>query len=280
MGDADKHSVPLENPADDELDSFVDELDEFDLLSPGSVTKGSENVSLQTDLSTTARAFNTRIQRKKKEQEEEGEQAEKVAKARHLLMLRALMNLRKSLRDLIRVDLGERFRLTLAADDWLGWPRLTIKLQDKLATEKEYSPFVVTAHDRYDAGTIEIAYCEGFPPERISLARDFDLKRLPNLLRKCVRTYLDYVGDIVLRAERKQTQTLAARDDSLEKKSIDEFVETDAGAKKEQPQLTADLFMETYQDDIFDKLPELDQLEALPELASAGEDLFPPKIKK
>jgi hypothetical protein len=279
MSDADKHSVPLD-PADEEIDSFVDELDEFDLLRPGSAAKGSGNASLQTDLSTTARAFNTRIQRKKKEQEEESEQAEKIARARHLLMLRALMNLRKSLRDLIRVDLGERFRLTLSADDWLGWPRLTIKLQDKLATEKEYFPFVVTAHDRYDAGTIEIAYCDGFPPERISLARDFDLKRLPNLLRKCVRTYLDYVGDIVLRSERKQTQALAARDDSLEKKSIDEFVEGNAQVKKEQPQLTADLFTESYQDDIFDKLPELDQVEALPDLASPDEDLFPPKTKK
>ncbi|HQH28615.1 MAG TPA: hypothetical protein PLP17_14555 [Oligoflexia bacterium] len=263
MSDAEKFS-PLPDNTTGSSDSFASELDEYDLLHNAPTAKAPDTLPGQTDLSKTAKAFNSLIQRKKKEQEVVSEQAAKAARERHLLMLRALMNIRKSLRDLTRVDLGDRFKLFLFGDDWTGWPRLSIRLHDKEQTEQEYFPFVVTAHDRYDAGTIEISYSDHLPSEKVSVIRDGDLKRLPNLLRKCVRSYLDYVGDLVLEAERKKDQLVALQKNELEKKNIQDF--TESASVKNKPDLVADLYEETFESDFLETLPSLDNVEALPEL--------------
>ena len=231
------------------------EFDEFDLLGQPSEPRSL----LQPDLSTTAKAFNTRIQRKKKEQEEAYGQAEKAARYRQLLMINSLLSIRKSLLDVTRIDLGERFKLRLAADDWLGWPRLTLKLQDVEAAGEEYPSFVVTAHDRQATGTVEIIYSEQLPPERLSLTKDSDVKRLPMALKKCVRHYLDAVGELVLKAERQST----TQDEYLEHQDHSKLLEENRAA---EAAITGDVFEETFADaDILEKLPELESLDELPD---------------
>ncbi len=260
---------------EEHTDAFSSELDEYDLLSPEAVSAAQE--APQTDLSTTAKAFNKKIQIKKKAQEIESEQAEKNARARHTLMLRAMMNIRKSLRDLIRIDLGERFHLYLTNDDFLGWPRLTIKLVDSSASEREYLPLVVTAHDRYDSAVVEIAYSEIDSPEKISLVKNVDLQRLPNLLRKCVRAYLDYVGDIVIKSAKGTQHLQLSAEKYLSKKTIDEFFETASSASSSP--LNADIFSEDYQEDFLETLPHLQEVELLPELKSSGNNKAVGKTK-
>ena len=256
-------SSPAEDKTRHSIDSFQDELEEYDLLgsedSPGHFDSGV----LKTDLSTTARAFNTRIQRKKKLQEEALGEAERAARLRHTIMLKALVNIRKSLKEVIRIDLGDRFHFIFNADDWNGWPRLSVRLVDQNSPLTEYQLFSVTAHDRNDAGTIELAYDEELPLEKLSLAKESDLQRLPKALKKCVRTYLDRVGDIVLAAETAQDD--APGDDYIEKKDISDFAEKEHHQKKSA--ISANFFEEDYTNkDFLDMLPSLDEVESLPEL--------------
>ena len=243
----------------DELDSFQDELDEYDLL--GVETDSQAKLIPDTDLSSTARAFNTRIKKRKEAQEAAHGEAERAAHQRHTAMIKALVSIRKSLREVTRIDLGDRFEFSLKADDWHGWPRLTIRLIDNDLIEEEYPQFNVTAHDRQAKGIIEIEYGGSNPTEHLSLMRENDLMRLPKVLRKCVRTYLDLVGDIVLEAEDKKDNDDTAS--YLDGKDISEFEEKKR-APETQDALSGDLFEEDYgADDVFDSLPSLDDVDDL-----------------
>ena len=269
MNEFAKLSHAAQEAASGNLDSFEDELDEYDLLKADGETASSETEGetqgggrlLEADLAGTTKAFNNRIQRKKKEQEELHGIAEKAARQRHMLMYSALVSIRKALREILRIDLGERFSFTLIADDWFGWPRLIIKLEDLENSENDYPQLMVTAHDRHDAGIIEILFDGTAQPERLSLSQENEPKRLSTALRKCVRTYLDVIGDIVLHAERQQDTE--QRDDYLARKDMREFEEKGSG---EHPTINADLFEdELGKESLMDTLPSLENVEALPD---------------
>ncbi len=239
--------------------SFEDELDAFDLL--GANPEEQTAVVPETDLASTARAFNTRIRERKKAQEQALDEAEKAAHVRHGTMIKALVRIRKSLREVIRIDLGERFSFFLQADDWQGWPRLAIRLQDQDLPEEEYPSLVVTAHDRQAKGMIEILYDQNLSASQISLLREQDLQRLPKLLRKCVRTYLDTIADIVLEVESQVEDTTT--NNFLANKDSKEFEET-----KKEPEvdksLQVNLFEEDYGgDDVLEALPKVEDVDAL-----------------
>ncbi|MFN8390557.1 MAG: hypothetical protein U0136_09730 [Bdellovibrionota bacterium] len=240
------------------------ELDQFDLLNPAN-DEGRFTALPETNLAATTAAFNTRIQRKKKEQEKSLSEADRLSRQRHSFMIQALMQIRKSLRDVTRIDLGERFHFTLAADDWQGWPRLTVKLSDTLLPEQDYPFLRVTAHDRHAKGAIEIEHDPAQPTEVISLANEIDLKRMPNALKKCVRAFLDLTGDIVLEAERKTEEIIA--ENALKHKNVDAFEES---TKKEAlSPLDGDVFQDDVGgDDFLETLPSLDKVESLPDTAA------------
>ena len=235
------------------------ELDQFDLLGPEQ--EDSQFASLpETNLAATTQAFNNRIQRKKKEQEKSLSAAEKSAAERHCFMIQALMQMRKSLRDVTRVDLGDRFHFSLAADDWQGWPRLTVKLVDTLLPESDYPFLRVIAHDRQSRGVIEIEYDASQGLESISLISENELKRMPGVVKKCVRAFLDLTGDIVLEAERKNESV--ASESEIQHHDLDGFGDEKSG---EHPSLSGDLFQEDLPDDNFlETLPTIDSVEALP----------------
>lgn len=241
-----------------ELDS---ELAEFDLLEKSVDSKGSSNkIWDNTNLSETAQAFKSRIDRKKREQEKVLSKAEESTRARHGLMLRAMMNIKRSLTDVTRIELGERFCFKLVADDWNGWPRLSIKLQDNFFPQHEYPSFQVTAHDRHSKGTIEILFDLKQPAECLSLSDGADLKRLPVSLKKCVRSYLDIIGDIVLHLENSNEPF---EDGRLESKTLQEHQEEE---KRPQSDLSSDVFEDdTFKEDILEALPTLDEVSLLPE---------------
>ncbi|MCB0323085.1 MAG: hypothetical protein KDD69_05905 [Bdellovibrionales bacterium] len=244
MADGNKNSG--ENP---EENQFADELDEYDLLGSGS------NAIPDVDLSATARAFNTRIKERKKAQELASGEAEKAAQQRRALMVKGLVSIRKSLREVVRIDLGERFRFMLEADDWMGWPRLTVRLLDSEIPEEEYPQFTVTAHDRQAKGLIEIALPSQSEPAKISLLRESDLMRLPKVLRTCVRSYLDFVGDVILDADAADEPD----DTFLEAKDAKEFEE-----QKKSEAIAADLFVDEFAgDDLFESLPQISEIRAI-----------------
>jgi hypothetical protein len=242
--------------------SAESELDQFDLLSPEN-DDGTLSVLPDTNLSATTQAFNNRIQRKKKEQEKVLSRAEQESRRRHALMIQALMQIRKSLREVTRVDLGERFHFSLIADDWQGWPRLIIRLIDSLLPDADYPTFRVTAHDRHSKGCIEIEYDPAQPPDSVSLAVESELKRMPSVLKKCVRTFLDLTGDIVLEAERKTEEVVA--ENVLKNRKLDAFEES---ASETQEALSGDVFQDDApEEDFLDTLPSLDKVESLPDSA-------------
>ncbi len=265
MNESEKTLEPetsLDEPSSQQLpsdDSFEDELDAFDLL--GGEGNGSNTEVPKTDLASTARAFNTRIRERKKAQELAQGEAEKAAYQRHATMIQALVRIRKSLRDVIRIDLGERFSFQLHADDWQGWPRLSIRLHDADLPEEEYPSLTVTAHDRQAKGVIEILYDLNLGANQISLLREQDSKRLPKLLRKCVRTYLDTIADIVLEVESQGEDT--STDTFLANKDSAEFEEKKRPAEEDES-LKVDLFDEDYgEDDILEALPTVDDVDTL-----------------
>ena len=244
--------------------SVDNELDQYDLLGAGDSRPSA--ALPETDLSATTQAFNTRIQRKKREQEKVLSEAEKLAKQRHLFMIHALMNIRKSLRDVTRIDLGDRFHFALQADDWHGWPRLTVKLVDTLLPAADYPFLRVTAHDRQSKGTIELEYDPSQPAEGISLVSESELKRMPNLLKKCVRAFLDLTGDIVLEAERRTEEVVA--EGALKNPHMEDIEDPDAGSV---PELSGDLFQEELGENNFlETLPSIEQVESLPSSGSAS----------
>lgn len=239
---------------------FSVEIDEYDLFCESELPKADSDMSIKTDLVSTAKAFNTRIQRKKKEQQEALDNSERSRRIRHQLMLKALISIRKSLKEVSKIDLGSRFSFNLIADDFSSWPRLMIVLTDKNSIEQDLPKFTVTAHDRHDSGTVEIDYSETNKSEKVSLASENDMRGLPIILRKCVRTYLDRIAEIILEAEKNANAIIT--DDYIEKKKIDEFEE-----KEETETISSDIYEETFVEDFLESLP-----------TSIGENLIPDSL--
>lgn len=238
------------------------ELDRLDLLS-------DQNRSISVpdaDILATAAAFNTRIQRRKKEQELALTAADHATRLRHTLMIKALVNIRKSLREVTRIDLGERFHFALGMDDAGGWPRITVRLNDALLPQADYPHLRVTAHDRQARAQIEIDYDAEQATEVLSLSSETELKRLPTILKKCVRSFLDLMGDIVLEAER--TGEMGDTDAELESREIDDDLRVSSTGSLG---ISHDLFEEeAYPEDILETLPSLEQIETL----GLGSDIF------
>jgi len=213
----------------------------------------------KTDLAKTAKAFDSRMQRLKRKQQDEALTEEKETRERHMLLLEALLNIRNSVVDLCRVNLGDRFSLQLIADDWQGWPRSTVKLVDSIFADKEYPYFCVKAADRAGKAFIEVIYEDPLKPVKIEFTKRQDLKTLPITLRKCARSYLDIVGDLVLEAEREYE--FSGEEDVLKKKNLQDV----KGDASDETQLTGDLFSDELKDDIFEALPELESINVLPD---------------
>ena len=212
------------------------------------------------DLSATVGAFRSRIRKKKEEKEAVDEVVEKACKQRHQLMMETLMTIRRSLNDVARIDLGERFGLYLEADDWRGWPRLIIRLEDAFAPETEFPTFKVSAHDRQAQGIVEITYRHDAKPEKISVTNQLDLKRLPTTLKRCVRSFLDLIEEIVLNQD-------AYQEDEEANLSQKEIVKPEGEQEEASGDaIDANLFSEdVVSNDFLERLPSIEDLDTLPD---------------
>ena len=215
-------------------------------------------VSPETDLTSTVGAFSTLIQAKIKEQEIKVGEIEQATQARHALMLETLMNIRKSLLDVGRIDLGERYFFDQVNDDSQGWPRLRIFLRDNLDTEAELPFFQVTAHDRNAQGSVEILSGGTEKAISISLVNSSELVKLPSTLKKAVRVYLDLVSGLIL----SRQKPLEHQDDdkvAMEASIKEGFSESSAGINND------DLFLEDNSlENFLEQLPQMGSLDRLP----------------
>jgi hypothetical protein len=216
-------------------------------------------MSGDTDLSSTVGAFRSRFERKKQEREVQEDLTERAQSIRHQRMLRALVNIRRSLIDVARIDLGDRYSFKLQADDWHGWPRVRINLFDSIIPDAEYPFLQVTAHDRHARGMVEIAFDPEKKPESVSLADQSGLNRLPTVLKKATRAYLDRVAEIVLKGSENSTDYEDRSALVEDKKS--QFDEEDTS------KIEGDLFVsDEFAADFLEALPEIDSLDSLPDV--------------
>lgn len=216
----------------------------------------------ETDLSAMVGAFENRFQRKKKEREVSTVTVSADTMQRQALMLETMATIRRSLVKVAKIDLGERFAFSMDFDDWQGWPRLLIKLVDPQVPNGDYPIFQVLAHDRLNRATIEIT-CPSIPkPERIYLNQPTDVARMPLVLKKCVRLFLDRVERAIVDAEHQAT---------LEDEIRAHEAEDD---QPEESKISGDLFTEDqFEEDFLDKLPSMAALEALSDSpAESGEE--------
>ncbi|MCC6221060.1 MAG: hypothetical protein IT291_07465 [Deltaproteobacteria bacterium] len=234
------------------------------IVQPGHSDHGEldpNSILPNTDLSATVGAFETRMQRKKKQLEQANDLAGIAAKQRQALMLETMMNIRKSLVKVSRIDLGPRFYFSMDFDDWQGWPRLIVRLNDSLLQEDDYPFFQVLAYDRNSKATIEVNPGNTAKPEKIFLDKEIDLKRMPVLLKKCVRLFLDEIENIILATE-KELEELESTE--LKAKDLAQFHENQPEAPNND--ISGDLFADDEEHNNFlEQLPQLDCVEMLSE---------------
>lgn len=217
------------------------ELDEYDLLNGEStISEASDDLGLS--------ALSARMQKKFEAHKEAESQAAKEAKERHTLLLTALMRARKILRGVASLDLGADIELRLLCDDLQGWPRIGIKPKKKSQPLRELSIFEIVGNDRSGAAQLEMKTDSGSIREELMLFRTEDLDKLPRLMKRIIRTFLDGLAEEVMRPMKEIEEKIATPEE----------ISPQSEALK-----SADLFEEAVDADGLDRLPEIDNLGAL-----------------
>ena len=167
------------------------------------------------ELGATVENFASRLKRQLKEQEVANSESAKAAQARQALLLKAMTGVRKALQETARISLGDRFFFELDISDWEGWPRLELQLLDKAAPGLVSHALIATATDRNEQGILQLATRGGTPLAVINLKDETEFSRLPLVLKKSLRTFLDTVSNAVLNPA-DPAETLAAQTKMLE----------------------------------------------------------------
>lgn len=174
-------------------------------------------------LGSTVGSFANRISKGLKEQEQKNDQSTKLRDARHSSMLHAMSTIRKALQETCKIQLGERFGFDLDVSDWEGWPRVELRLIDFIAPELENLSLVVTANDNNELGNIMIGLKSGEQYSKLQLAQPGEVERIPVVLKRSVRLFLDVVGEYVLNPVPEELVEAAAR--PIETEEFDEVAE-------------------------------------------------------
>lgn len=167
------------------------------------------------ELGATVENFASRLKRQLKEQEVANSENAKATQARQALLLKAMTGVRKALQETARISLGERFFFELDISDWEGWPRLELQLLDNAAPGLVSQALIATATDRNEQGILQLATRGGSTLAVINLKDESEFSRLPLVLKKSLRTFLDTVSNAVLNPP-DPAEMLAAQTQMLE----------------------------------------------------------------
>jgi hypothetical protein len=189
-------------------------------------------------LESVVDTFANRMQRRLRERAARQDNSQKETELRHNRILQAMNMIRKALQETCKISLGNRFTLELEIDDWEGWPRLELALVDSLIPEQRDYALVVSANDRKKNGAVRINLKSGELIGRFELSDPNELNRIPLVLKKSVRSYLDEIAEHVLNpVDPEETLQVQTRQISLEEETPDPH----AARLKH-----ADLFMEGF----------------------------------
>jgi len=172
-----------------------------------------------SSLDNTVGSFQDRLQRQLKQQAVESNKAQVAKKERGARVLQALNTIRRALQETKKIKLGQRFQLDLEVSDWNGWPRLEWVLIASLDSDFRDFGLIVTAHDRKESGSIEFKTRKGNLLGALSCTDDSALTKIPIILKKSVRSYLDSVAEYVLNP--KSPEEIAEARIVLETEPID-----------------------------------------------------------
>ncbi len=160
--------------------------------------------SSSISLGSTFDVFENRLQRKLQKKESNDSAAQEATDARHTRMLKAMNTIRKALQDTSRIRLGSRFSFQLDVVDFEGWPKINLTLIDNVAPDRKDFGLVISANDRQGLGTINIVSLPNTVLGRVQLKDPAEMERLPLLLKKSVRDFLDVVADYVLNPKKPE----------------------------------------------------------------------------
>ena len=152
----------------------------------------------QNLLGSTVGSFADRISKGLKEQEAIVSKESRQKSLRHTLMLKAMNIVRKALQETCKIKMGDRFGFELDVSDWDGWPRVDLKLVDSSAPERDCLSLVVTANDNKAEGNIVFGLLSGTELACLKLSDVDEFTKLPIILKRTVRYFLDMVGNFVL----------------------------------------------------------------------------------
>lgn len=177
-----------------------------------------------TFLGNTVGAFASRMKRELAEQEARDSQAQKAREERHSRMLQAMTISRKALQATAKINMGSRFGLEIEFSELDGWPKVELILRDSLAPEMVKYSLQVIAHDRSDLGTVQMSLLTGEVLGRVLLKNPDELQKIPLLLKKSVRHFLDLAGAYVLNPmSPEQLDMVKPVEASLDEPQIDEI---------------------------------------------------------
>ena len=158
---------------------------------------GAQGQSIDAGLQSTVDNFASRMQRRIREQQQERERSEELAKARRELLLKAMTSIRRSLQDAHKINLGDRCSYELTVSDWEGWPKIELLLRDSLTPSSPIQGLAVSVAETSDSGRIVFRTIDHQHLGVFDIATD-ELQKLPLLLRRIVRDFLDTTSAYVL----------------------------------------------------------------------------------
>lgn len=161
-------------------------------------SKDNNNIELDLELDSTVETLSNRLARKLKEKEVLDNKSQQSKQTRQALLLKSMNVIRKALTETSRIELNERFKLELEIDDWEGWPRAQLKLLDLVCPDKCNLSLFTEANDRNQNGSIRFSLNNTKNLEILEINSQEDFTKLPLLLKKVVRQFLELVTNQVL----------------------------------------------------------------------------------
>lgn len=186
------------------------------------ITNQEDDTSDDTVLGATVGAFAHRLQQQLKAKEIKDSQSEKAREERHALMMQAMTTIRKALQETCKINLGNRFQFAVEVSDWEGWPRIELNLVDNFAIERKDYGLIVTANDRKDLGTIQMSTRSLMVLGKVQLCDAREFARLPLVLKRAVRQFLDMLGPYLLNPTTPDAPIKSAALEEREKDVVDD----------------------------------------------------------
>lgn len=149
-------------------------------------------------IGSTVGSFASRISQKLKIQEEQEGKDKEAQTVRHALMMQAMTSIRKTLQKTARIRLSDRFQFELDISDHDGWPQMALLLIDSSAPDRCDFGLVIGANDLKKQGTIQLSMRSGEILGALHLCNPDDTGRLPLLLKRSLRDFLDRAAEYIL----------------------------------------------------------------------------------